>query len=121
LSGLIVPLVFCERDQADGDWKDLLNGTLQLGAPPNVIVFSRLANERLWAEVLNLGGFDVLISPFDPEEVRRVALAAWRRWEADRARVLLRTEVQPPQECKARLAGDAKMTITPSHAAADQR
>jgi DNA-binding response OmpR family regulator len=27
---------------------------------------------KLWAEVLNLGGYDVLSKPFDPVEVRRV-------------------------------------------------
>jgi hypothetical protein len=43
--------------------------------PPNFIVFSCLADEFLWAEVLNLGGFDVLMTPFEPEEVLRVAFS----------------------------------------------
>jgi DNA-binding response OmpR family regulator len=34
-----------------------------------VIVASTCADERLWAEVLNLGGFDVLSKPFDRKEV----------------------------------------------------
>ena len=78
-----VPVVLCERDHADGGWKDLLHATAGLPAPPNLIVFSRLADESHWAEVLNLGGFDVLMMPFDPEEVLRVASAVWRRWEYD--------------------------------------
>jgi len=41
-------------------------------APPLLIVASRLADERLWAEVLNLGGYDVLLKPFEPAELRRV-------------------------------------------------
>jgi DNA-binding response OmpR family regulator len=44
-----------------------------------LIVVSRLANESLWAEVLNLGGFDVLALPFDREELERVTLSAVRR------------------------------------------
>jgi DNA-binding response OmpR family regulator len=40
--------------------------------PPDLIVASRLADEYLWAEVLNLGGYDVLAKPFNAEEVRRV-------------------------------------------------
>ncbi len=78
-----VPVLLCDRDQVDGTWEDLLTATARLPAPPNLIVFSRLADESLWAKVLNLGGFDVLISPFEPEEVLRVTSAAWSRWECD--------------------------------------
>ena len=76
-----VPVLLCERDHADGNWEDLLNTTASLPAPPNLIVFSRLADESVWAKVLNLGGFDVLMTPFEPEEVLRVAFSAWSRWE----------------------------------------
>ena len=38
-----VPVLLCERDHADGNWEDLLNTTASLPAPPNLIVFSRLA------------------------------------------------------------------------------
>ena len=78
-----VPVLLCERDHADGNWEDLLKATARLPDPPNLIVFSRLADESLWAKVLNLGGFDVLMTPFEPEEVLRVAFAAWSRWECD--------------------------------------
>jgi DNA-binding response OmpR family regulator len=37
--------------------------------PPLLIVSSRLADEHLWAEALNLGVFDVLAKPFQSEEV----------------------------------------------------
>ena len=78
-----VPVLLCERDHADGNWEDLLTATARLSAPPKLIVFSRLADDSLWAMVLNLGGFDVLITPFEPEEVLRVTFAAWSRWEYD--------------------------------------
>ncbi len=48
---------------------------------PNLIVTSRLADEGLWAEVLNLGGYDVLAQPFDAEEVYRVVFLAWDEWK----------------------------------------
>ena len=76
-------MLLCERDQADGNWEDLLKATARLRTPPNPTVFSRLADESLWAKVLNLGGFDVLMTPFEPEEVLRVTFAAWSRWECD--------------------------------------
>jgi DNA-binding NtrC family response regulator len=83
LRGQSIPVLLCERDHADGSWEDLLKATARLPEPPNLIVFSRLADESLWAEVLNMGGFDVLMTPFEPEEVLRVTFAAWSRWECD--------------------------------------
>ena len=83
LRGQSVPVLLCERDHADGNWEDLLKATARLPAPPKLIVFSRLADASLWAQVLNLGGFDVLMTPFEPEEVLRVTFAAWSRWERD--------------------------------------
>jgi DNA-binding NtrC family response regulator len=70
-------VLFCERDQSDGCWQDLLELGSAIAAPPLVIVCSRQADDRLWAEVLNRGGFDVLAKPFVAEEVLRVALGAW--------------------------------------------
>lgn len=65
----------------DGGWKDVLHESRRrdLAAPP-VIVVSRLADERLWAEVLNLCGYDVLATPFHADEVLRSISSAWRHW-----------------------------------------
>jgi DNA-binding response OmpR family regulator len=100
LHGLSVPVLLCERDHADGNWEYLLRATAGLPAPPNLIVFSRLADESLWAEVLNLGGFDVLMTPFEPEEVLRVTFAAWSRWQCDRLTVAAGRgcQVTPPRK-----------------------
>ena len=40
------------------------------------------ADERLWAEALNLGAYDVLAKPFDRTEVMRVVSMAWMHWSA---------------------------------------
>jgi DNA-binding response OmpR family regulator len=73
-------VVICEHDLPDGSWKDVLNHTDGLDHPPPVLVVSRHADEHLWGEVLNLGGYDVLIKPFDRSEVTRVVGMAWRHW-----------------------------------------
>jgi len=70
-------VVICERDLQDGDWKDVLGISLCLRNPPPLIVTSRLADNHLWAEVLNLGGYDVLAKPLDTHEVDRVVTLAW--------------------------------------------
>src|SRR5579871_4832125 len=41
-------------------WKDLLRLMQDMTDPPQLIVSDRLADEALWAEVLNLGAFDLL-------------------------------------------------------------
>lgn len=71
-------LILCERDLPDGSWKDVFREAEVLRNPPPVVVASRQADERLWAEVLNLGGFDVLAKPFENMEVRRVMNMASR-------------------------------------------
>jgi DNA-binding response OmpR family regulator len=73
-------VVVCERDLPDGSWKHLLDKVETLARPPRLIVASRLADERLWAEVLNLGGYDVLATPFDADEVYRVVSYAVDSW-----------------------------------------
>jgi len=80
-------VVICERELPDGDWKLLLNEFQSLPMPPTLIVTSRLADDRLWAEVLNLGAYDVLAQPFDSVEVKRVVFLAWHeRWWRSRQR-----------------------------------
>jgi DNA-binding response OmpR family regulator len=47
-------------------------------------VTSRHADDRLWAEALNLGAWDVLAKPFDPGEVVRVVNLACLCWQRER-------------------------------------
>jgi DNA-binding NtrC family response regulator len=71
------PVVLCEPKMSDGTWHILIDGLRELAPPPPVIVVSRLADEHLWVEVLSLGGYDVLATPFDGREVLRVLSLAW--------------------------------------------
>ncbi len=66
-------MVITECELAGGlSWRDLLAEIDEMG----VIVTSKVADERLWAEVLNLGGYDLLMKPLDPAEVLRVVTMA---------------------------------------------
>src|SRR5690349_13854686 len=65
------PVVIAARDLPDGNWKTVLNLLMRMALPPKLVVTARLADDRLWAEVLNLGGFDVLAQPFLRGEVTR--------------------------------------------------
>lgn len=64
----------------DGNWKDILELLIESSHPSNLIVSSRLADDRLWAEVLNLGAFDLLAIPYRAEEVLHVVRSACRGW-----------------------------------------
>lgn len=75
-----IAVVLCERDLLPGTWIDVLESIRRLPDPPSLIVASRLADERLWAEALNLGAWDVLMKPFDRSEVFRTVKSAWQHW-----------------------------------------
>jgi DNA-binding NtrC family response regulator len=76
-----IPVVICEQKLPDGDWQSLSNALTSLAQQPPLIVMSRLADEHLWMEVLNLGGWDVLAKPFHEQEVLWVVESAWCRWD----------------------------------------
>ena len=77
-----IPVVLCDRDEMPDAWKELLRQFASLSQPPCLIVTSRLADEYLWAEALNLGAYDVLARPFDAGEVVRSVNLARSHWQS---------------------------------------
>jgi len=70
-------IVVCEKSLGTDSWRDLLDQVGKMPDPPSLIVASRMADDYLWAEALNLGAYDVLAAPFEPAEVMRVLSSAW--------------------------------------------
>lgn len=79
-----IPIVICADRLLDGSWKDVLSRFAPMLEPPRLIVASRHADERLWSEVLNLGGFDLLAMPFREVEVGYAIGSAWVDWTLER-------------------------------------
>ncbi|MBS1857165.1 MAG: hypothetical protein JST11_17480 [Acidobacteria bacterium] len=77
-------IAVCECDRAPDAWRELLRLFAHLPHPPCLIVTSRLADDYLWAEALNLGAFDVLAKPFRQQEVTRAFTSAWLQFRAKR-------------------------------------
>jgi DNA-binding NtrC family response regulator len=75
-----ISVLLCERDLHPGTWIDVLDHITSLPNAPSLIVASRLADDHLWAEALNLGAWDVLAKPFDHIGVIRSVKSAWQRW-----------------------------------------
>jgi DNA-binding response OmpR family regulator len=74
-------VVVAEAELPDADWRRVLADLSKASDSPVLVVSSRAADERLWAEVLNLGAYDLLVKPFDPTEVSRVVGLAWLNWK----------------------------------------
>ncbi len=75
-----IGVVLCERDLRPGTWSDMLDELRLLPGAPPLIIASRLADDRLWAEALNLGAYDVLVKPFERTELVRSVSLAWLHW-----------------------------------------
>ena len=67
-----------------------------------VVVCSRLGDHNLWLDVLEQGGYDVLVQPYQREEVRRI-------FEVAAARSYMRSPAQAishkPKAARAAVAG----------------
>jgi DNA-binding response OmpR family regulator len=83
-----VQVVIAKSNLPDGSWREMLGHLRCLVCPPLLIVTSRTADEQLWAEVLNIGGYDVLAQPFERDEMVRVVASARRHfdYQPERAR-----------------------------------
>jgi len=66
-------LVFVDADLPGGSWKMLLQDILDSRCPCEIIVCSRIADEHLWAEVLQCGAYDLVGEPYDERQVADVA------------------------------------------------
>ena len=67
-------------------WKQVFADLQRMSPAPQLVVCSRMADEALWAEVLNWGGHDVLVEPLEPPEVERVVASARRHFDPQFAR-----------------------------------
>jgi DNA-binding response OmpR family regulator len=77
LCNVEIDVVVSERDLRPGSWTEVLEWTQWVATTPPLIVASRLADDQLWAEALDLGAFDVLSKPFERTELIRSVRMAW--------------------------------------------
>ena len=94
-----VPLMVCGCDAEPETWKQMLEAFPKVANPPLLIVTSRLADDRLWVEALNLGAYDVLAKPYDSTEVIRTFNCAWLRWQVKGG---LSPDPAPPARARAK-------------------
>lgn len=69
-------LVLTDAELPDGSWQDLLEFVLDSRKACEIVVSSRCGDEDLWAEVLQRGAYDLLVEPYDRQEVCRIIESA---------------------------------------------
>jgi DNA-binding response OmpR family regulator len=76
-----IEVIFTDCDLPDGSWLNMLESLRACRNAPRVIVFSPRADDRLWMNVLERGGYDLIAIPFDRAEVVRTGHRAWLSWQ----------------------------------------
>jgi DNA-binding NtrC family response regulator len=80
-------VILTEAALPDGNWVDTLHLARATPRELQVIVTDPHADSRFWAEVLNLGAYDLVAQPFYEPEVRRILYNACTRWDTPAAAV----------------------------------
>jgi len=75
--GCPADVILCDADRID--WGQAIELFRQFRHPSRVIFLTRLADERLWLEMLDAGADDLLEKPCRPEDLRWVVDAASHR------------------------------------------
>ena len=76
-----VPIVVCDAELSDGTWVDVIDAGAVLAEPPEVLVCGPAMNATLGMRVFEAGGFDILSTPFDRDQVLRSISLAFRKWQ----------------------------------------
>ena len=69
-------LLIADAEFADGSWQELLQFLRESRRPCEMIVCSHSVDERLWAEVVQCGAYDLLVEPYERQEVHRIVEGA---------------------------------------------
>jgi two-component system chemotaxis response regulator CheY len=74
-----VQVVLTDTSLPDGDWQEVLEIVAQSRANVEVVVCSHMGDHRLWIDVMERGAYDLLIQPYQREEIRRTVESASAR------------------------------------------
>jgi DNA-binding NtrC family response regulator len=77
-----VPVLLCEKNTAGVDWKEVLEAVRAFPRPPHVVVVSKHADNHLFVEVGNLGGYNVIRTPYyeSVKEMIRIVRLGAHEW-----------------------------------------
>lgn len=83
-----VALVVAECDLGECSWAELLDEirAVDWSPAPRLIGISRRADERLWADMLSRGAYDLLLKPLHHSEVSWVIRQGFLDWKGEHER-----------------------------------
>lgn len=70
------PYVVVYDTDSPEEWRQALQRFLTIRRQTRVVLVSRLADDQMWMDVLDNGGFDLVMKPFQPVEIRSVVRGA---------------------------------------------
>ena len=101
-----VGLIFCDRQLADGTYRELLEKTKLCADKVRVVVTSRHPDWDEYLEAMRFGAFDVIALPCRPTDVEWMVIQA-KRDERNRAKDLIAARSQGEIVSQAATAGGA--------------
>lgn len=85
LDTVLVPVVMTDQE-IDCDWKQIVGKVIHSPHPAPIIVTSEKRDWKLWEEVIDRGGFEVLCKPFERATTVTMLDAALHHWETGKIR-----------------------------------
>jgi DNA-binding response OmpR family regulator len=82
---LTTPVILCDRDLPETEWREAVLTLAALPHRPIVILLSKVADEYSWSEVFRMGGSDILAKPLRSDDVRRAIKLALSYWRSEAA------------------------------------
>lgn len=87
-----IELIVTGLSLEDGNWSDVVRYVVECGHKAEIVVSSPVASETLWSEIIWRGAYDILLEPYDHEEVARVVDGAFRAARESSIRVDHKTQ-----------------------------
>ena len=82
----LVQVVLTDIALRDGEWRRVLEIVERGRRKIEVVVCSRIGDPELWLNVLEQGGYDVLVQPYQREEIERIIEGATASYVRSSAR-----------------------------------
>jgi DNA-binding NtrC family response regulator len=76
-----IPIVLYDPDQLDMNWQDAFQLFLQSDRSRCLLLCSPTGDDRLWQEVIRVGGYDLVPKPICEEQIVRTIQFAWTFWK----------------------------------------
>ena len=73
-----IDLVTTDVSLADGNWRDVLREVVEARIDVNMLVTKASPDARIWSEALWRGVYDILVEPYEEQEVYRAIEGAVR-------------------------------------------